>query len=302
MFTPRSSVNSCSHVSSGSILYNTYCMRTLVLIALLFTIQDLYARDNEFQFIIENDSVMQTDMYYTSGVKLFYQRDLIENVDSIIRLRLGYVQEIYTPKDLKSTEAVDDDYPYTGLHYALLGFSYSSHSTYFRADVWRGVQGPRAEMGKIQQFIHRVTGSEIPNGWGNQTEAQDFWNGDFMLLKRFTSSVFEFSPWVKYKVGDLRSEVEPGLRLGMRAGFAESFADFSMVYVDYDAVLQGPKSASCVYIIDQDDMNRRYFKADIGVAFHFTRFGTFAKATWVGPQFKTAKTHSYMSLGLSFYW
>ncbi len=245
---------------------------------------------------------MQTDMYYTSGVKLFYKKSLAEDSQSIFRLRLGYVQEIYTPRDLESREVVENDYPYTGLQYGLLGLSYSSRNIFLRADVWRGVQGQPAAMGKVQNFIHKVTGSDPANGWDNQTEAQNFWNGDFMILKRFVGENSQFSPWVRYKFGDLITEAEPGLRFGMRGGIFEFFTDFSVVFVDYNAILQGPKSTFSSYIISDENMNKRYYKADIGGAVHLRSFSILSKATWTSPQFKHGRYHGYMTLGISYYW
>ena len=280
-------------------------MRILVFISFLLTFQNLYAKsklNNEFQLLVENDSVMRTDRYYTSGVKFLYKRTLGQWSDSRLRFRLGYIQEIYTPEDLESEEAVDDDHPYTGLQYGLIGLSYSGSSLYFRADAWYGVQGPSSRADEIQNFIHRVTASESPNGWKYQTSGQHFWNGSFMLLLRNRGDFLEFSPWLKYKTGNLRDEMEPGVKLGIRALGMEIFTDFSVIYVKYNAILQGPKGGESPYVISSDNMNEKYYKADAGVFFRFERFGLLYKTTWLGPQFKKEKSHLYSTFGLSLYW
>lgn len=280
-------------------------MRVLVIIYFTFISQNIFANsklNNEFNFEFENDSLMQTDKYYSSGLKLMYKRSIINGRGGRLRLRLGYSQEIYTPDDTSSANVTDGDHPYTGLQYGILGLSYANSSFYLRADVWRGVQGERSKADEIQNFVHKVTPSEGVNGWDNQTGEQVFWNSDFMLVKRNTLSLFEFSPWAKLKTGDLRYEIEPGVKFGINAGIIELFTNVSGVFVKYNAILQGPKGVESTYVITEDKMEDIYYKADAGVILNFRKTSLLLKSTWTSSQFEGADSHLYATLKLFFFW
>ncbi len=256
--------------------------------------------NNEFSIKIDNDAAFQTDQYYSNGLELMYQRRFYSQ-GSLTKFRLGVSHKIYTPEATLSTTVVEGDHPYTGLLYGILGFSHVNSNYYFRADLWTGQQGPNAKAGILQNLFHKMTPSSQVNGWQNQTSNQYFFNGEFKIIKINRGPIFELSPWLQGHYGGLKRDIEIGLKLGMRLGFLEFFANGSAVANYFDAVLQGSKKVDSVYVIPDEDMEDIYYKVDAGFNFFFSAMRITLKANWHGPQFKGASDHTYATLETSFY-
>lgn len=253
--------------------------------------------ENEFSIKIDNDAAFETDKYYSNGIELMYQRRLAPTT----KLRIGVAHKIYTPEATLSTTVVEGDHPYTGLLYGIFGISHYNQNFYLRADLWAGKQGPDAKAGILQNLFHEMTPSSQVNGWENQTSNHTFYNGEFKIIKINRSQFFEMSPWLQAHYGGLQRDVELGLKLALRIGFLEFFANGSGVVNFYNAVLQGSNKGDSVYVIDNEDMEDVFYKADAGLHLFFSRLRITLKVNWNGPQFKEAKDHTYGTLETAFY-
>ncbi|WP_017429840.1 lipid A deacylase LpxR family protein [Vreelandella jeotgali] len=145
------------------------------------------ASDEALSLEVTNDGMISVDDgHYTSGVKLGYsfrpeaahwtQRfsrwlpdTLIQQAD---RAEYRLVQQIYTPMNIRASRLLENDRPYAGLVYggaSLYGEQSRPNgrtTTDLHLDV--GMVGPSSLADSIQQEVHRLTGSNRPQGWDHQ--------------------------------------------------------------------------------------------------------------------------------------
>lgn len=79
-------------------------------------------------------------------------------------------QAMQTPEDIQSSEPVLGDLPYAGLVFASASFYAAGQQRSDRLTLVGGMVGPVSLAAESQSLIHRMTGSDIPNGWDNQID------------------------------------------------------------------------------------------------------------------------------------
>ncbi|WP_345975565.1 lipid A deacylase LpxR family protein [Sulfurimonas sp. HSL3-7] len=131
-------------------------------------------------FYFENDVFFGTDSDYTDGSRLsilMYRPDadeewlkipFLEGSDRVDFISFSLTQKIFTPDDLLQKELIEDDRPYAGWLYFEMGLHQSSETDLDSLMIQAGVVGPASGMEELQHFIHKLIGSEIPQGWDNQ--------------------------------------------------------------------------------------------------------------------------------------
>ena len=140
----------------------------------------------------DNDLLTGTDRGYTNGVRFSYLTDTADENDGksarfarILRDELRFLpgigttdskqavslslrQLMVTPEDITVEGPQFDDIPYAG-HLSLSGTLWSWNAdtiTGFGAHI--GVIGPESGAESVQKWVHKATGSDKPQGWGNQ--------------------------------------------------------------------------------------------------------------------------------------
>lgn len=131
----------------------------------------------------ENDLFGGEDRYYTSGIRATWLSP-DDHVPDLVRrgadqlpffsqrgqLKLSYSlgQNMYTPDDITLVDPPEDDRPYAGWLYATVGLGSETANRLDRLQLSIGVIGPASGADKIQQEVHRFTGSPQPAGWDTQ--------------------------------------------------------------------------------------------------------------------------------------
>jgi lipid A 3-O-deacylase len=193
---------------------NSPC-RILFLCCLLSFLNTAYA--GTISFVLENDAFAYRDDRYTSGIRLGWLSDELQNnttdgfqntygdlmqsaVEAIPFLTLddqrdhhagmSIYQMTFTPQDIKNTEPDYNDIPYAG---------YLTSSFFFiewdekSSDEYRfllGLVGPNSGAGSIQKATHKILGNNYPEGWDNQlgnhltvgiaySHAEKSWKGSY---------------------------------------------------------------------------------------------------------------------------
>ncbi|MDF1660725.1 MAG: DUF2219 family protein, partial [Planctomycetota bacterium] len=143
-----------------------------------------------FQIQFANDVFFDSDQHFTSGFSLFWQPRLVDRwedtyLPSILakwvgripalnapgaKRRLGFalVHITVTPEDLLESEVIQDDLPYTGFLGTLFQFSSSNNDQLNTIQLTLGLVGESSLAEPIQKEVHRVTQTDVPNGWPNQ--------------------------------------------------------------------------------------------------------------------------------------
>jgi len=168
------------------------------------------------------------DRYYTSGLQLtnlkktkppawlaevsnwtpFYQhgKDL-----SLVQYSLG--QKIFTPDDITATELQKNDRPYAGyLYFGMSVLSRFKHAEDYdvgnQFEITIGVVGPASFSERSQKIIHKLTGSDSPNGWDNQLSNELTLGLSYSKFWRFTKPLsdnlsFGVNPQVSGALGNV---------------------------------------------------------------------------------------------------
>ena len=138
----------------------------------------------------ENDFFVapSTDKHYTQGLHLSllwpdeeiptplqwlaFVPDLgIDDATSKYGVKVG--QDMFTPKNLKTSNVVTNDRPYAGwLYFGLVrenrGTSFPGLPTLDHLELDLGVIGPDALAEEVQSTFHSIVGAIPPNGWDHQ--------------------------------------------------------------------------------------------------------------------------------------
>ncbi len=136
-------------------------------------------------FTLENDLFANLDRHYTSGVRLSYMpsRTAIPGWARWIaegfplfpesrELRVSYVigQSLFTPREITLDPPDPNDRPYAGWLYGSVLVTAWNERQMDRLSLSLGIVGPAALGEETQSFVHRITGSDQPEGWDFQLE------------------------------------------------------------------------------------------------------------------------------------
>ncbi len=177
---------------------------------------DLYAepvcQDHDFRtfsLYVENDVFAGDDDQYTNGLKLTWSRyGLAELPDDawihhwfypVVR-RLGFDdpdaekaltfsvgQNIYTPRDVESSDLIRDDRPYAGVTYVEIGFHRKLEYRMYTLGLCLGIVGPHSYAEQIQTETHALLNNDEINGWDNQLEDEPV----FCLIYDYKRKIFQ---------------------------------------------------------------------------------------------------------------
>jgi len=169
-------------------------------------------------FTFEDDLFYQTDRFYTYGSRLLflYEREK----DSYISF--AFTNKMYTPEDLDAKYIIEDDVPYAGylnLEAALYERDDTTLSTYI---FQLGFVGPATHIDRLQVYMHKLTDSDLPQGWDNQlnNELTFQFNYDkkyaFEIQKKFFGFSSILLPQYGFQLGNVSTKAYAGAmyRLG----------------------------------------------------------------------------------------
>ncbi|HQR54491.1 MAG TPA: lipid A deacylase LpxR family protein [Burkholderiaceae bacterium] len=136
-----------------------------------------------FSVAVENDVLSGTDRGYTNGIVFTWVPPagsapewagrLVRSLPWASRkasVRHGYAigQNMYTPRDISLAVPPADDRPYAGWLYGTVGLATEAGDQFVQAAVTLGVVGPATRAGQVQAAVHKITGSDRPQGWDTQ--------------------------------------------------------------------------------------------------------------------------------------
>lgn len=152
-----------------------------------------FAADPErgvLSFVLENDIVSGADRDFTNGALVSWTSPEGEAPDwavdagravtlfteeTTVRVNYAVGQSMYTPNDITLVNPPLTDRPYAGWLYASIGLVGVTDSKVNNVDQWLdqlqlqvGVVGPASLAEETQEFVHKVTGSDDPQGWHTQ--------------------------------------------------------------------------------------------------------------------------------------
>ena len=192
-----------------------------VLLGFLFS-QFLHGQDvpsRQLELSHDNDFLLTTDRYYSSGLFLTYRRipqiGIFDGEGEQFSLRLG--QQVYTPSNVTSRDTADYDRPYAGLSGLWTSWTKADQKQLIEARFMLGRTGPSSRAGSFQRWYHNnIVIYEAP-AW--EAEIADAWQTNFYLQYTREWNLVPNPFGVRLAVhgefgwGSLERYVEPGLSL-----------------------------------------------------------------------------------------
>ncbi len=286
-------------------------------------------------FAYENDLLAipvngRTDYYYTGGsfIKINLP-GLRKNPLSKILLTLkngrdesfgiSISQLGFTPTSIRYDSILVGDRPFAGTLF--IGLNRVSVNTLkqvrLTAKFDLGVIGPLAIGYETQKFIHEKTNNPEPHGWQFQIANDAYINYSVKLEKGLLpgKKAVELIAHASVQAGTIYNNL--GLGLTIRGGKMNeyfiplgnsnslqvwAYSRTQIKLVGYDATLQGGfLNTKSEYVIPSSDIKRGVFSETAGVVFAYKRIRVEYYNTFLTPEFKNGKSHSWGHLGLEYF-
>jgi len=144
-------------------------------------------------------------------------------------------QGMQTSSDIERKELVEDEPPYAGeLIWKATLYAFDD-SVSDRLSLTLGMVGPASGAEHAQTFVHKITGSDEPEGWDHQLEnepvfrlgAQRFWN--LWRSSPNNDTQLEMLGNGQIGIGNLKSDIGTGLGFRWGNNLASSFATASTI-------------------------------------------------------------------------
>ncbi|WP_222433736.1 lipid A deacylase LpxR family protein [Pistricoccus aurantiacus] len=223
----------------------TYCAFAFFM-AMGLTTFALPAEAEVLSLKFENDLLTTgEDGHYTNGVELVWTFEperthwsqgftralpnaLIEQADSV---SYHFAHQMYTPNDIDQEALIENDRPYAGLMYGGVNFHdidrYDSarRATHLNLDI--GLVGPATEAEELQKSVHKLTGSDDPQGWDNQLRNEPIINlglrRQWMNERSLAGLDFEHGPNLVGALGNLYTYAGAGYGLRWGSSLDDSY-------------------------------------------------------------------------------
>lgn len=290
----------------------------------------------EIQIQADNDflvPVVNTDKYYTYGLKFYYRkrldykngifRDLdrlfkTQGGSKILEIELG--QEAYTPGNFKDHEYYDYDRPFAGRLYLGAVLTFVRGNKIIKAGSEVGILGPYSGAGKVQNYFHeRISHDDVLEGWKYQIEN----NPDISFELEFHKTIvrhahldvtmehkFKFGTQVLFYQGGGRIRIGKFNRISNSISYftslsstvqkSEIFFDFtsSLRFIGHNGTLRSRENGTAFY--RSTEMNNIIPFYSMAVNYNMNRFGASIRYYFKGGDLVSLEPHRYGSLNLMF--
>jgi len=144
-------------------------IRRALLAGLLLLPLRVRAAEPTVQLTEENDVFCGCglDRHYTQGLRATLQ---FKRTGTRVRWTLG--QTIYTPGDIKRSDLIVHDRPYSGWLWTGPELVSESRSQLWSARFYAGPTGPSSFAEEAQTWVHRTLHAPVPKGWSHQLRTQ----------------------------------------------------------------------------------------------------------------------------------
>lgn len=124
---------------------------------------------------------LKSDKHFTNGAHIQFSHRKLDNpvfrkilvgnfMDGFENFIVSVGQDMHTPEDFERVDVDSTDRPYAGLLYASFNRTISSPEKLriFRSGLSIGLVGPASGAAKTQNFLHKLIGNDLFQGWENQ--------------------------------------------------------------------------------------------------------------------------------------
>lgn len=282
----------------------------------------------------DNDIFFKTDYYYTNGVGIEWQSELLrlkilelkrlpQKATVEMRYRISLSQKMYTPTSISSYAIYENDRPYAGtivLSYGKDKFTFTQKST---ITLSIGSIGVPSGTEQTQKVIHQSLKNDTAVGWSNQVNTDlllnIYYSKDYLLLN---NQIFDMSGAYKFGLGTLESYASGQLKLraGKRkflfdnSGIIQNhlnlnsaqyyfFFSYQAQFTLHDATLHGGlfNASENVHTIGYGKTNPLIHRIETGLCLGIKKINIILKAEQISPEFSGALWHRYGTIQLNYF-
>jgi hypothetical protein len=293
-------------------------------------------RKEEVQIKFDNDflvPVVNTDKYYTYGLKFYYRKRLdfttgifhdldrlfkTQGGSKILEIELG--QEAYTPGNFKDHEYYDYDRPFAGRLYLGAVLTFTRDFKIFRLGSEIGILGPYSAAGKVQNYFHEhISHDDVLEGWKYQVENNPDISFELEFYKtiirhahldvtmehkiKFGTQVLYYQGGGRIRIGKfnpISNSITYHTSLSGTVRDSEIFIDFlsSLQFIGYNGTLRPQESGTAFYRSSEMNDIKPIYSA--GINYNIRRFGASLRYFFTGGDLIWLEPHRYGSLNLMF--
>lgn len=180
----------------------------------------------------DNDFILLTDRYYSSGLFLNYKRRLSNGIFATDSEQISFeLQQLaHTPTNIEAIDTQSYDRPYAGFTGLETGWSLTQSNTMYGLSLLVGITGPASGAGQFQQWYHDnivlyktpVWFTEIENSF--HLNLQGSWIKEWELNPNPFSVHIAFAPKIAIGTKDIYAQPEVIAFFGKRNQLANSIA------------------------------------------------------------------------------
>lgn len=187
---------------------------------------------NQLEFRHDNDFILLTDRYYSSGLFLTYRRGLSKGIFNAGAEQLGFqlVQQAYTPENIDSRNLNAIDRPYAGFTGLESSWSLAKGTYKIETKFLLGFTGQKSGAGEFQQWHHKnIVLASVPT-WFTEIEDSFHANLEIDFVKEWQWAPNPFSmhvaiqPAVAFGTKDIYVQPEIVAYFGRRNPLETSIA------------------------------------------------------------------------------
>lgn len=279
----------------------------------------VYTRQLELSH--DNDFILLTDRYYSSGLFLTYRTLLKKGAsdkrDHQLNFKLG--QEVYTPSQTQSTDTNIFDRPYAGFSGLRTTWSSAKKNSLYNTTVLLGIAGLNSGAGGFQRWFHRVVAISDSPLWIGELNDSFHFNLNFRYVKEWVIAAnpfgvrLAFDPEVALGTRDIFFEPRLGLHFGRRNDVSQSIAYnrlgsnareiyFSLNagyrFVLHNGLIEGNLLGDTSPLLKDPEnsvlsfgfnFNHRFDRNDFKIGVHYN-----------SPETPEARSHKFLSLGYGY--
>lgn len=302
---------------------------------------DIKILDKELSLHVDNDAMLlanEFDKYYSSGIFASFRRLLrpetigykIGRSESLSKAIIGYelFHRMYTPANIKKSNAAEIDRPYAGWFGAAIELNY--YYTYdgaFSLKIDAGWLGPSTRTDDVQIWWHDVLNMKEPRGW--EYQINDTFAGHVLASyqrKLIGGNVADLIGLAAVQLGTIRNNARAGgqFRIGMINPLINSvasgskmgqqrvkiksipesirvqemyfFMKFTTEYVIYNATIEGNVLGEPSAFTKQ--AKTVVFHQEYGFARSGAYFDIYMSLVFRSPEVIDAGRHQYMTIKL----
>ncbi len=216
----------------------------LFLITLLKANEEVFELE-KFNFSMENDANVDTDIGYTHGARvsfLFYRGDTENSILNIPFtsfnktnnfISFAYANQMFTPYDLEQVELIKDDRPYAGYSYLEIGLHQTTKTDLDSLTLQTGVVGPSSGMEDLQALFHESIDARDAAGWSHQLDNQFILQLNYMHkwrleLPDLSNMQTLLIPYTGLNLGNASVKASAGAQYRVGFNIAKDFGTNSM--------------------------------------------------------------------------